>query len=67
MPEGTAPSNDMLEPNLSVHLDWLLSVCVLALGYDIVHIIRNRLELPLFLALGILVQHSVQAHPIKRD
>ena len=65
MPEGTAPIDDMLEPDLSVHLDWLLSVGVLALGYDVVHIIRNRLELPLFLTLGILVQHSVQAHPIK--
>ena len=65
MPEGTAPSVDMLEPDLPVHLDWLLSVCVLALGYDVVHIIRNGLELSLFLALGILVQHSVKAHPIE--
>ncbi len=65
MPEGTAPIDDMLEPDLSVHLDWLLSVGVLALGYYVVHFIRNRLELPLFLTLGILVQHSVQAHPIK--
>jgi hypothetical protein len=65
MPEGTAPIYDMLEPDLPVHLDWLLSVGVLALGYDVVHIIRNGLELPLFMALSILVQHSVQAHPIK--
>ena len=56
----------MLEPDLPVHLDWLLPAGVLALGNDVVHVIRDGLELPLLLALGILVQHSVQAHPIKR-
>ena len=65
MPEGTAPCHDMLEPDLPVHLDWLLSVDVLVLGYNVIHIIRYRFELPLFLALSILFQHSVQTHPIK--
>ncbi len=66
MPEGTATSDYMLEPDLPVHLDWLLSVGVLVLSNDVFHIIRYGFELALFLALGILVQYSVQAHPIDR-
>lgn len=45
----------MLEPDLPVHLDRLLPAGVLALGNYVVHVIRDGLELPLFLALGILV------------
>ena len=67
MPEGTPPCDDMLKPDLSVQLDWLLSVCVLVLGNNVVHIIRYGFELSLFLAISILVKYSVQAHPIKRD